>query len=134
MIKVIINCTHRLSCFSCGRNMSISADNLPLELVVCLSYKFLWEFLILYLICLRESDAIMHDPGSAGSSSASSSFAEDEGTAAKTWFRPFIVRDMIQSSVVAKLNKGLFPTESDQYSLDFMMNILKFHSKCIKWC
>ena len=60
----------------------------------------------------------MHESGSTGSSSASSSFAEDEGTAAKTWFNPFIVRDdMIQNSVVAKLNKGLFPTESERRSI-----------------
>ena len=45
----------------------------------------------------------MHESEPTGSSSASSSFAEDEGTAAKTWFNPFIVRDdMIQNSVVAK--------------------------------
>ena len=59
----------------------------------------------------------MHESGSTGSSSASSSFAEDEGTAAKTWFNPFIVRDDIQNSVVAKLNKGLFPTESERRSI-----------------
>ena len=60
----------------------------------------------------------MHESGSTGSSSASSSFAEDEGTAAKTWFNPFIVRDdMIQNSVVAMLNKGLFPTESERASI-----------------
>ena len=78
----------------------------------------MWDFLISYPICFRESDAIMHESGSTGSSSASSSFAEDEGTAAKTWFNPFIVRDdMIQSSVVAKLNKGLFRTESERTSI-----------------
>ena len=37
---------------------------------------------------------------------------------AKTWFNPFIVRDdMIQNSVVAKLNKGLFPTELERTSI-----------------
>ena len=60
----------------------------------------------------------MHESGSTGSSSASSSFAEHEGTAAKTWFNPFIVQDdMIRNSVVAKLNKGLFPTESERTSI-----------------
>ena len=60
----------------------------------------------------------MHESEPTGSSSASSSFAEDEGTAAKTWFNPFIVRDdMIQSSVAAKLNKGLFRTESERTSI-----------------
>ena len=60
----------------------------------------------------------MHESGSTGSSSASSSFAEDEGTAAKTWFNPFIVRDdMIQNSVVAKLNKGLFLMKSERTSI-----------------
>ena len=118
MIMIIINCTHRWSCFWCGRNRRISGDNLPLKLVVCLFYKFLWDFLILYSICFRESDPIMHESEPTGSSSASSSFAEDEGTAAKTWFNPFIVRDdMIQSSVVAKLNKGLFRTESERTSI-----------------
>ena len=118
MIMIIINCTHRWCCFSCGCNRRISGDNLPLKLVVCLFYKFLWDFLILYPICFSESDAIMHESGSTGSSSASSSFAEDEGTAGKTWFNPFIVRnDMIQNSVVAKLNKGLFPMESERTSV-----------------
>ena len=71
-----------------------------------------------YPICFRESDTIMHESGSTGSSSASSSFAEDEGTAGKTWFNPFIVRnDMIQNTVVAKLNKGLFPMESERTSV-----------------
>ena len=66
-----------------------------------------------------ERDAIMHnESGSVGSSSTSSSFTEDEGTAAKAWFNPFTVRDyMIQNSVVAKLNKGLFPTESEKASI-----------------
>ena len=55
---------------------------------------------------------------SSGSSSVNSFFAEDEGTVAKAWFNPFIVRDdMIQNSVVAKLNKGLFPTESERTSI-----------------
>ena len=60
----------------------------------------------------------MHESGSTGSSSASSSFAEDEGTAAKTWLNPFIAQDdMIRNGVVAKLNKGLFPTESERTSI-----------------
>ena len=118
MIMIIINCTHRLSCFSCWRNRRISWDNLPLELVVCLFYKFLWEFLILYPICFRGSDAIIHESGSTGSSTASSSFAEEEEAAAKTWFNPFFVQDYtIQNSVVAKLNKGLFPTKSEKTSI-----------------
>ena len=73
----------------------------------------------MYPICFRESDAIKHnESGSTGSSSASSSFAEDERTATKIWFNPFIVRDdMIQNSVVAMLNKGLFPTESERTSI-----------------
>ena len=53
---------------------------------------------------------------STGSPIVNSYFAEDEGTAAKTGFNSFIMRDdMIQNNDVAKLNKGLFPTESDIY-------------------
>ena len=75
--------------------------------------------LVLYLICFRESDAFVCNKSvSSGSSSVNSFFAEDEGTVAKTWFNPFIVcDDMIQNSVVAKLNKGLFPTESERTSI-----------------
>ena len=52
---------------------------------------------------------------STGSSCVNSSFAEDEGTAAKTWFNPLIVRDdMMQNSIVVKLNKDLFLTESER--------------------
>ena len=68
------------------------------------------------LIRFRESDAFVCNKSvSSGSSSVNSFFAE---TVAKTWFNPFIVRDdMIQNSVVAKLNKGLFPTESERTSI-----------------
>ena len=53
---------------------------------------------------------------STGSPIVNSYFAEDEGTATKTGFNSFIMRDdMIQNNDVAKLNKGLFPTESDIY-------------------
>ena len=73
----------------------------------------------MYLIRFRESDAfVSNESVSSGSSGVNSSFAEGEGTVAKTWFNPFIVRDdMIQNSVVAKLNKGLFPTESERTSI-----------------
>ena len=59
----------------------------------------------------------MHESGSTGSSSASSSFAEDEGTATKTWFNPFIIRDDMKQNFVVKLNKGLFQTESERTSI-----------------
>ena len=73
----------------------------------------------MYLIRFRESDDFVCNKSvSSGSSSVNSFFAEDEGTVAKAWFNPFIVRDdMIQNSVVAKLNKGLFPTESERTSI-----------------
>ena len=73
-----------MTCFLCGRNRRISGDNLPLVLYVCFFYKFFSEFLILYPICFRESDAIKHnESGSTGSSSTSSFFSEDEGNATK---------------------------------------------------
>ena len=73
----------------------------------------------------------MNESGSTGSSTANSYFAEEEETAAKTWFNPFIVQDyMLQNSVVAKLNNQ----RKHQYLPDFMMNMLKFHNKCIEWC
>ena len=55
---------------------------------------------------------------STGSFSGNSSFAEDEGTASKTWFNPFIVWNaVIQNSVVAKLNKDLLLTETERTSI-----------------
>ena len=55
---------------------------------------------------------------STGSFSGNSSFAEDEGTASKTWFNPFIVRNaLIQNSVVAKLKKDLLLTQSERTSI-----------------